>query len=158
GQVRLASALGPLRRMLEALGALVEARHEAHARLLEVLVRPEVLPPLLVPEATFPRLGRRNPENDAQHRAVALALATPGLCVVDGPPGTGKTTVICEIIRNLLARGERVLLVAPTHVALDHVLKGIGDEPGVYALRLGWPDSVDEHAHHFLVDQRGVSL
>ncbi|WP_437802525.1 AAA domain-containing protein [Sorangium sp. So ce693] len=158
GHARLASALGPLRRMLEALEALAEGRHAEHVQLLDTLVRPDELPAFELAAAAFPRLGARGPENDAQHRAVALALASPDLCVIDGPPGTGKTTVICEIIRNLVARRERVLLVAPTHVALDHVLQRIGDEAGIFALRLGWPDTVDERAHRFLVDRRGASL
>lgn len=158
GYARLASALGPLRRMLEALDALAEGRHEAHVRLLDVLLRPEALPALEVAEVSCRELGARGSENDAQHRAVALALASQDFCVIDGPPGTGKTTVICEIIRNLVARGERVLLVAPTHVALDHVLQRIGDEAGIFALRLGWPEAVDERAHRFLVERRGASL
>ncbi|WP_438002338.1 AAA domain-containing protein [Sorangium sp. So ce185] len=158
GYARLASAVGPLRRMLEALEALAEGRHAAHVELLNAFLRPYELPAFDLAAASFPRLGARGQENDAQHRAVALALASPDLCVIDGPPGTGKTTVICEIIRNLVARGERVLLVAPTHVALDHVLQRIGDEPSIFALRIGWPDTVDERAHRFLVDHRGASL
>jgi hypothetical protein len=158
GLAQLADAAGPLRRMVEALDALAVGHHEAHLRLLDALLRPAELPRLTVPAQPFPRLGERGTDNDAQHRAVAMALACPDLCVIDGPPGTGKTTVICEIIRNLIARGERVLLVAPTHVALDHVLKRMGDEPGVYALRLGWPEMVDPGAHDFLVEHRGDSL
>jgi hypothetical protein len=158
GLAQLADAAGPLRRMVEALDALAVGHHEAHLRLLDALLRPAELPRLTPRAQPFPRLGDRGTDNDAQHRAVAMALACPDLCVIDGPPGTGKTTVICEIVRNLIARGERVLLVAPTHVALDHVLKRMGDEPGVYALRLGWPEMVDPGAHDFLVEHRGDSL
>ncbi|KYF48532.1 hypothetical protein BE04_37730 [Sorangium cellulosum] len=158
GFAQIADAAGPLRRMLEALEALAAGRHEAHLRLLDALLRPRELPPLDIEDRAYERLGERTPDNDAQHRAVALALASPDLCLIDGPPGTGKTTVICEIVRHLVARGERVLLVAPTHVALDHVLQRIGDEAGIYALRLGWPETVDPAAHRFLVERRGDSL
>jgi ABC-type branched-subunit amino acid transport system ATPase component len=37
----------------------------------------------------------------AQHQAVAEALASPGPFAILGPPGTGKTTVIAEVIRGL---------------------------------------------------------
>ena len=86
-----------------------------------------------------------DPLNDAQRLAVAGALATPHAFVIQGPPGTGKTTVICEIIRQLNSRKQRVLLLAPQHVAVDEVLRRIGQKPGVRALRLSWDEArVDE--------------
>jgi hypothetical protein len=45
------------------------------------------------------------------------------------PPGSGKTTAICEIVQQLVEKGKRVLLCASTHVAIDNVLErllGIG--------------------------------
>lgn len=79
--------------------------------------------------------------NERQRLAVAGALATPHTFCIQGPPGTGKTTVICELVRQLIARGERILLVAPTHVAVDEVLRRIGSKAGVRALRLSWDDA-----------------
>lgn len=96
------------------------------------------------------------PLNDAQRQAVAGALATPHAFVIQGPPGTGKTTVICEIIRQLIARKQRVLMLAPQHVAVDEVLRRIGRKPGIRALRLSWDESkVDERVQGFLPDQVG---
>ncbi|MGD0247350.1 MAG: AAA domain-containing protein, partial [Streptosporangiaceae bacterium] len=97
-----------------------------------------------------------NPLNDAQRQAVAGALATPHAFVIQGPPGTGKSTVICEIVRQLLARKQRVLLLAPQHVAVDEVLGRIGRKPGVRALRLSWDEGrVDERLRDFLPDRVG---
>ena len=97
-----------------------------------------------------------DPLNDAQRLAVAGALATPHAFVIQGPPGTGKTTVICEIIRQLNSRKQRVLLLAPQHVAVDEVLRRIGRKPGVRALRLSWDEArVDERVRGFLPDQVG---
>ena len=97
-----------------------------------------------------------DPLNDAQRQAVAGALATPHAFVIQGPPGTGKSTVICEIVRQLLARKQRVLLLAPQHVAVDEVLGRIGRKPGVRALRLSWEESkVDERLRDFLPDRVG---
>jgi hypothetical protein len=97
-----------------------------------------------------------NPLNDAQRQAVAGALATPHAFVIQGPPGTGKSTVICEIARQLLARKQRVLLLAPQHVAVDEVLGRIGRKPGVRALRLSWDEGkVDERLRDFLPDRVG---
>ncbi len=55
-----------------------------------------------------------------QSRAVRLARQSRGL-VVHGPPGTGKSQTIANIIGDHLARGQRVLLVCDKRTALDVV-------------------------------------
>ncbi len=55
-----------------------------------------------------------------QARAVALAGTAGGL-VVHGPPGTGKSQTILNVIGAHLARGERVLVVCDKRTALDVV-------------------------------------
>ena len=79
--------------------------------------------------------------NEQQRTAVTGALESPHAFFIQGPPGTGKTTVISEIVRQLTARGERILLLAPMHVAVNEVLQRVGDADGVLALRASWDDS-----------------
>lgn len=55
-----------------------------------------------------------------QTRAVALARKSAGL-VIHGPPGTGKSQTIANIIGDHLARGERVLMVCDKRTAIDVV-------------------------------------
>jgi len=44
--------------------------------------------------------------------------------VVEGPPGTGKFTIDCELgFRNLADRGKKVLVVSQKRAALDVVLR-----------------------------------
>ncbi len=63
-----------------------------------------------------------------QRHAVDLAQRAPAL-VVHGPPGTGKSQSIANIIGDHLARGERVLFVCEKRTALDvvkHRLDALG--------------------------------
>ena len=58
-----------------------------------------------------------------QREFVSIALGTPDFAILDGPPGSGKTTAICELIAQLISQQKRVLLVASTHVAVDNVVE-----------------------------------
>lgn len=61
--------------------------------------------------------------DEHQMSCVQKAITTPHFCVIEGPPGSGKTTVISAITRRLLDAGQRVLVVSPTHVAVDNVVE-----------------------------------
>jgi very-short-patch-repair endonuclease/DNA polymerase III delta prime subunit len=51
--------------------------------------------------------------------------------VIHGPPGTGKSQTIANIISNLLARQKKVLFVCEKQVALDVVYKRLSVDDGV---------------------------
>lgn len=93
--------------------------------------------------------------NSSQREAVEFALSGEDFAVIHGPPGTGKTTTVVELIRQAIQRGERVLACAPSNVAVDNLLERlivVGEE----AVRLGHPARVSadlqEHTLDLLVD------
>jgi hypothetical protein len=69
---------------------------------------------------------RPNPE---QRTAIQLSTDAPVLFVW-GPPGTGKTTTLAWIAEACLRRGESVLLVSNTNVAVDRALTKLLDAMG----------------------------
>ncbi|MBI82610.1 MAG: AAA family ATPase [Planctomycetaceae bacterium] len=79
--------------------------------------------------------------NRSQHEAVEFAMSAEDLAIIHGPPGTGKTTTVVEVIRQALARGERVLACAPSNTAVDNLLERLVNS-GVQAVRLGHPARV----------------
>lgn len=73
--------------------------------------------------------------DESQRDAVAKALDTPDLFLLQGLPGTGKSRVVAEVVTQAVRRGERVLLVAPAMPAVDRVLEEVADREGVCAVR-----------------------
>ncbi len=60
-----------------------------------------------------------------QQEFVKKALSTKDFALLEGPPGSGKTTAIIELIIQCVLKGQRVLLVSSTHVAVDNVIDRI---------------------------------
>jgi len=54
-----------------------------------------------------------------------------------GPPGTGKTTTVCEVIAEAVRRGEKVLACAPSNIAVDNIVEGLSGR--VNCIRVGNP-------------------
>jgi superfamily I DNA and/or RNA helicase len=92
-----------------------------------------------------------NPLNASQNEAIAFALAATDLAVIHGPPGTGKSTTLAELIRQAVARGLRVLACAPSNHAVDNLLAmliGLGEQP----VRIGHPARVDPNLRDRALD------
>lgn len=93
---------------------------------------------------------------ERQRRFVSLALGTPDFVFLEGPPGSGKTVSICELIAQEASRGHRVLLCASTHVAVDNVLEKLIErgltESEVIAVRVGDSKNVAEPARPFQIE------
>lgn len=77
--------------------------------------------------------------NQSQALAAELALLADDIFCIHGPPGTGKTRTLVEIIRRAAAADERVLVVADSNQAVDNMV--IGESTAATA------DSTSLHAY-----------
>ncbi len=89
--------------------------------------------------------------NVSQKQAVLNALSAKDVALVHGPPGTGKTTVLIEIIRQALAKKESVFVAAPSNTACDNILER-AVEKGINVLRLGHPARIAGHLREHTLD------
>lgn len=62
--------------------------------------------------------------NQEQQLAVRYALLADDLFCIHGPPGTGKTRTLLEIIRRAVDAGEDVLVCTDSNQALDNLVVG----------------------------------
>lgn len=91
--------------------------------------------------------------NPPQQEAVRFALGAPDVAILHGPPGTGKTTTLAEVIYQAVRRGDRVLACAPSNTAVDNLLERLVTlMPNV--LRVGHPARVFESLRDHTLDER----
>jgi CRISPR/Cas system-associated exonuclease Cas4 (RecB family) len=75
--------------------------------------------------------------NQEQRQAVLSALNAPDFMVVLGPPGTGKTAVIVELLTLLAQQGKRALAVSVTNTAVDNIVERLLDQGHRFGIRFG---------------------
>jgi hypothetical protein len=123
--VAIVPNLVQIERQLDALAKIEAAADDGPVAPLRALLGlcdapapvPDPSPSIPVTPAPDERL------DEHQTECIRKALATPHFAVIQGPPGSGKTTVIAGIIRRALELDQRILVVSPTHVAVDNVIE-----------------------------------
>ncbi|KAK6514185.1 hypothetical protein TWF506_011495 [Arthrobotrys conoides] len=76
--------------------------------------------------------------NEVQKEAVCFALEANCLALIHGPPGTGKTQTLIEIIRQLVARDLKVLVCGPSNISVDNIADKLGPFQ-IPMVRIGHP-------------------
>jgi superfamily I DNA and/or RNA helicase len=65
--------------------------------------------------------------NASQVEAIKGSLDSNYIALIHGPPGTGKTSTVTELIFQYVRLGKKVLVCAPSNVAVDNILEKITD-------------------------------
>ncbi|RDD36858.1 DNA-binding protein SMUBP-2 [Trichoplax sp. H2] len=98
--------------------------------------------------------------NENQKQAVQFAVSQSHLAIIHGPPGTGKTTVVLEVILQLVLKWKlKVLACAPSNIAVDNMVeklsilnKGLRKDNKVKFIRLGHPARLLNHLQSHSLD------
>jgi hypothetical protein len=78
-----------------------------------------------------------------QRHAVARALATPDLCLIQAP-AAGTPRLAAEVVTQAVQQRQRVLLLAHSAPALDAILEMVAGRDPIYALRCVAPGEILE--------------
>ncbi|KAL8995855.1 MAG: hypothetical protein Q9169_004507 [Polycauliona sp. 2 TL-2023] len=76
--------------------------------------------------------------NESQRDAIKFALASREVALIHGPPGTGKTYTLIEIILQLVKRSRRILVCGPSNISVDNIVERLARHK-VPIVRLGHP-------------------
>ena len=96
----------------------------------------------------------RNPHlNYSQKEAVVKGLQARQAFMLHGPPGTGKTTTLVELIGQEIERGSFVLATADSNVAVDNLVEKLAGM-NRKVLRIGNPARVNERLMEYALDEK----
>jgi DNA polymerase III delta prime subunit len=146
-EIRVSVDTSQLKRQKDAINSLMSRPSAGHWPLIQMLqgrnnTRWPDVAPAAIPESGWTVLTDPNFDGcDRQRQFVCKALANQDFTILDGPPGTGKTTTILELIMQLVRQGKRVLLSASTHAAINNVLERVKENTvlsaHIFPLRIG---------------------
>lgn len=78
--------------------------------------------------------------NASQRDAIRFALSSPEIALIHGPPGTGKTYTLIELILQLVEQNQRVLVCGPSNISVDNIVERLAlASPSTPIVRLGHP-------------------
>lgn len=123
----------------QALDSLIYDR-AVNPRLKEILIDPSKAK---TPVAVNDYVPSDRNLDEEKVEIVQKALGDFEMLAIEGPPGTGKTKLITEIITQKIRRNPetRILLSSQTHIALDNVLEQVVQLlPDAQVLRIGRDD------------------
>jgi superfamily I DNA and/or RNA helicase len=92
--------------------------------------------------------------NIHQKEAIINSISADSFHLIIGPPGTGKTYVITEILEQLLLKGRKILITAWTNIAVDNILEKFQDNSPENILRIGSFKEVSPLCQKFTLEKR----
>lgn len=130
-------------RMNQTMTRLQKFQEQEHTPFIHVLfgqASPAPLPSdLNDPSHPLHKLEWKDPTlNDSQKEAIRFALASREIALIHGPPGTGKTHTLIELILQLLQQKLRLLVCGPSNISVDNIVERLASHK-VPMIRLGHP-------------------
>jgi len=89
--------------------------------------------------------------DESQREAVEFCMQQNELAMIHGPPGTGKTTTLVEIIKQEVKNGKKILFSAVSNVAVDNMTEILADE-NYNVVRVGNPARVSKRSQDETLD------
>lgn len=146
--VQLAFDASGFKSMTDALDRVIHTEDTRLSELRDILYSEKE--PTFVQQTTIEKISALNV---SQCSAVDLALRANDVAVIHGPPGTGKTTTLVEVIRRCAQRSRPVLVCAPSNAAVD-VLTERCATAGLDVVRIGNLARIDAAVMEHTLDER----
>ncbi|KAH9507926.1 DNA-binding protein SMUBP-2 [Bulinus truncatus] len=136
------------RRLKTTLNNLAKSRGGPSQRLIDTFF---CLEEISSPGSEFPITFVNENLDESQKEAVKFALIQKEVAIIHGPPGTGKTTTIVELIIQAVKQGLKVLATAPSNIAVDNLVERLATYKQ-RIVRVGHPARLLTHLQKYSLD------
>lgn len=92
--------------------------------------------------------------NENQREAVVKSVCANDFHLIIGPPGTGKTYVIEELIHQFSKRSKKLLVTAWTNLAIDNIIKRLENKESLEIVRIGPISEIDPAVKEYAIDTK----
>ncbi|MFH1127362.1 MAG: AAA domain-containing protein, partial [archaeon] len=92
--------------------------------------------------------------NENQKDAVRKSIEADDFHLIIGPPGTGKTYVIEELIRQFSKRNQKILITAWTNLAVDNIIKRLMNRELEKIVRIGPIEEIDAEVKEYSIFEK----
>lgn len=124
---------------MEKLNKMKESEYSGFIRVLFGLSSPSPVAEDLSKDENVGDLEWFDPTlNDSQKNAIRFALLSREVALIHGPPGTGKTHTLIELILQMTKLGQRILVCGPSNISVDNIVERLAPHK-IPILRLGHP-------------------
>ncbi|KEZ44419.1 hypothetical protein SAPIO_CDS3417 [Scedosporium apiospermum] len=124
---------------MEKLEKMDESQYTSFMRVLFGLSSPTPVPSDPESDPAVGKIEWLDPTlNGSQKDAIRFALASREIALIHGPPGTGKTHTLIELILQLIKRNQRILVCGPSNISVDNIVERLSPHK-IPILRLGHP-------------------
>ena len=97
--------------------------------------------------------------NEGQKEACRKCISAKWLTLIHGPPGTGKTETLVEVIRQIARpknqrKKKRLLACGPSNLSVDNLVERLGNDRQLKIVRLGHPARILPSVLKFCLDSQ----
>lgn len=92
--------------------------------------------------------------NKNQKVAVKKVLQADKFHIIQGPPGSGKTHTIVEIIKHLYLSDKKILVTTHTHVALDNIIERLDFFNEADIVRIGPKEKLSDKVLRYSLEEQ----
>ena len=92
--------------------------------------------------------------NKDQKETIVKSIEADDFHLIVGPPGTGKTYIIEELVKQFSKKNQKLLITAWTNLAIDNIIKRLTKKESTNIVRIGSLNEIDPEVKKYSIFEK----